>query len=177
MRFSFVMSRWLLIGLSACSPGSLGVGPAPLLPGANAATLGLFRGVNRAQVEKALLAQFHNLPSTSVPLELRAEYVAATQVAANALADWARNLGPSTVANEQASAVAQTRVTVVPPTDYRPSVTMTWGSVWGITLVSRAGVVPESDIKQWAALLAQLALDERWRLIAYSVGPPIQQPR
>jgi hypothetical protein len=172
MQLLIVTAAWLLLGICACRPGSLSVGRPPLLPHSGTSALGPFRGVNRAQVEKELLIQFKARSTGTDTLQLRAEYVAASDLAANALADWARRLEPSTISNEDLAAPIHTQITVIPPADYRPSVAVSWGSLWGVTLVSPPSVLSEADIKRWASLVARLALDERWRLITYSVGRP-----
>jgi hypothetical protein len=165
-----------VILLGGCQPGAVTVGPAPL-PGSSAAALGAYKGVNRAKVEGDLLAQLRQYGRNTDKLQLHAEYAAATEVAATTLADWARRLDPAVQAREDVSGYSRTRVTIIPPAQFNVSADVSWGPVWGISMTSPARPITETDVKQWAAMLAQLSLDERWRLATYYLGRPVAPRR
>jgi hypothetical protein len=161
--------------MAGCQPGTGSFGPAPALPGSSVAALGPYRGVNRAEVEGDLRAQFERLGGGRDSLELRAEYAAATEVAATTLADWARRLLPEIQATGATGRSSSAHVVVLPPAQSSAAIDVSWGPVWGVTITSVARRLEPADIREWAALLSQLALDERWRLATYSVRRPIRE--
>lgn len=171
---ALIVTFMMTMIMAGCQPGTASMGPTPALPGSSAATLGPYRGVNRAEVERHLLAQFEQLGGARDSLELRAEYAAATEVAAAALADWARRLLPDIQASGATSRSSRAHIVVLPPTQFNVALDVNWGPVWGVTITSLARQLEPTDIKEWAGLLSQLALDERWRLATYSVRHPIR---
>jgi len=174
MRHALIFVSVTTLLLAGCQPGTVSIGPAPALPGSSVAALGPYRGVNRAAVERDLLAQYEQLGGARDSLELRAEYAAATEVAAAALADWARRLDPDLQTRDAPSGTSRTQVVVLPPTRHDVALDVNWGPVWAVTITTVAGPLARADIQRWATLLSQLSLDERWRLATYSVRHPIR---